>query len=224
MPQSRPATRPHFRFERAFEGVVAGCDEAGRGPLAGPVVAAAVILPKTGLPRRIASRIDDSKKLELDEREELYTAIYEYAAVGVAECTVAEIDIYNILRASLLAMARAVALLPNAPDLVLVDGNMAPTIPNPVKTVIGGDATHLSIAAASIIAKVVRDRAMRALHEVHPDYGWITNVGYATPEHRLALKRLGPTTHHRMSFAPCRNWQEADSYEAAAEDDEAAAA
>ncbi|MDB5368156.1 MAG: rnhB, partial [Rhodospirillales bacterium] len=206
MPQIRVATRPHFRFERAFDGVVAGCDEAGRGPLAGPVVAAAVILPKAGLPRRIASRIDDSKKLELDEREALYSVIYEYAAVGVAECSVAEIDVYNILRASLLAMARAVALLPAAPDLVLVDGNMAPTIPHKVKTVIGGDATHLSIAAASIIAKVVRDRAMKRLHDDHPGYGWHSNVGYATPEHRRALKALGPTPHHRMSFAPCRDW------------------
>jgi ribonuclease HII len=212
-----PPIRPHFRFERAFDGVVAGCDEAGRGPLAGPVVAAAVILPKAGLPRRIASRIDDSKKLELDEREALYGAIYEYAAVGVAECSVAEIDVYNILRASLLAMARAVALLPAAPDLVLVDGNMAPTIPHKVKTVIGGDATHLSIAAASIVAKVVRDRGMKKLHEDHPGYGWHSNVGYATPEHRRALRALGPTPHHRMSFAPCRDWQSLGETDEAAE-------
>ncbi|GIL39612.1 ribonuclease HII [Roseiterribacter gracilis] len=200
-------TRPHFRFERAFDGVVAGCDEAGRGPLAGPVVAAAVILPKTGLPRRIAGRIDDSKNLELDEREALYTAIYDYADVGVAECSVAEIDTHNILRASLLAMARAVALLKTVPHMVLVDGNMAPPISHPVKTVIGGDATHLSIAAASIVAKVVRDRTMKQLHEEHPGYGWSSNVGYATPAHRKALKALGPTPHHRMSFAPCRDWQ-----------------
>jgi ribonuclease HII len=207
-PAIRPtATRPHFRFERGFDGIVAGCDEVGRGPLAGPVVACAVILPKTGLPRRIASAIDDSKKLALEQREQLHDAIREYAEVGVAECTVAEIDQHNILRAALLAMARAVALLPSLPDLVLVDGNMAPPTDRPVKTVIGGDATHLSIAAASIVAKVVRDRGMWLLAETHPEYGWHSNVGYATPVHREALARLGPTPHHRMSFAPVRDWR-----------------
>jgi ribonuclease HII len=194
---------PHFRFERSFAGIVAGIDEVGRGPLAGPVVAAAVILPLK-LPRGLARDIDDSKKLAAPERDRLDIAIRDCATVGVGEASVAEIDSVNILQASLLAMRRAVAALAIVPDIALVDGREDPQLPMPCELVIGGDGIHLSIAAASIVAKVVRDRMMLSLAEFHPEYGWHTNVGYATQQHRNALKRFGPTAHHRTSFAPVR--------------------
>jgi ribonuclease HII len=200
MPESR---LPHFKFERAFAGVVAGIDEVGRGPLAGPVVAAAVILPRK-LPRNLLREIDDSKKVPAEDRRRLDLDIRACAVVGVGEASVAEIDTINILRAAFLAMRRAVAALAVQPDLALVDGNQHPGLDLPCQMVIGGDGIHLSIAAASICAKVARDRIMLALADSHPDYGWHTNVGYATPEHRNALKRFGPTPHHRVSFAPVR--------------------
>jgi ribonuclease HII len=200
MPESR---LPHFKFERAYAGIVAGVDEVGRGPLAGPVVAAAVVLPRK-LPRSVARDVDDSKKLTLAERERLDVAIRGCAIVGVGEASVAEIDSVNILQAAFLAMRRAMAQLTVVPDLALVDGNQHPGLPVPCQMVIGGDGIHLSIAAASIVAKVVRDRMMIALADTHPEYGWHSNVGYATPEHRKALKRFGPTPHHRTSFAPVR--------------------
>jgi ribonuclease HII len=200
MPESR---LPHFKFERAFAGIVAGVDEVGRGPLAGPVVAAAVILPRK-LPRAVARDVDDSKKLSLAERERLDLAIRGCAMVGVGEASVAEIDSINILRAAFLAMRRAMEQLGTVPDLALVDGNQHPGLPVPCQMVVGGDGIHLSIAAASIVAKVVRDRMMIALADLHPEYGWHSNVGYATPAHRNALKRFGPTPHHRTSFAPVR--------------------
>jgi len=200
MPESR---LPHFRFERSFDGIVAGVDEVGRGPLAGPVVAAAVIFPDKP-PRALLREIDDSKKLGAAERERLDVAIRGCATVGVGEASVAEIDSLNILQAALLAMRRAVAALAVAPDFALVDGNIDPRLPMPCLPVVGGDGIHLSIAAASIVAKVVRDRTMIALAETHPEYGWATNVGYGTAAHRKALKRFGPTIHHRTSFAPVR--------------------
>jgi ribonuclease HII len=200
MPESR---LPHFRFERSFAGIVVGIDEVGRGPLAGPVVAAAVILPRK-LPRALARDIDDSKKIPAPERERLDIEIRGCATVGVGEASVAEIDTINILRAALLAMRRAVAALSVTPDFALVDGREDPELPMPCLPVIGGDGIHLSIAAASIVAKVVRDRMMIALAEIHPEYGWLTNVGYGTLEHRRALQRFGPTPHHRTSFAPVR--------------------
>jgi ribonuclease HII len=194
---------PHFRFERAFAGVVAGIDEVGRGPLAGPVVAAAVILPRK-MPRHLLREIDDSKKVAAEDRARLDVDIRACAIVGIGEASVTEIDAINILRAALLAMRRAVAALAVMPDLALIDGNQHPGLDMPCQMVIGGDGIHLSIAAASICAKVVRDRMMFALAQSHPEYGWSTNVGYATPEHRKALKRFGPTPHHRVSFAPVR--------------------
>ena len=200
MPESR---LPHFQFERAFAGVVCGVDEVGRGPLAGPVVAAAVVLPRK-LPRAVARDVDDSKKLTLAERERLDLEIRGCAMVGVGEASVAEIDSINILRAAFLAMRRAVEQLGVVPDLALVDGNQHPGLTVPCQMVIGGDGIHLSIAAASIVAKVVRDRFMITLADLHPEYGWHSNVGYATPAHRNALKRFGPTPHHRTSFAPVR--------------------
>lgn len=193
---------PSFRYEQACTATpVAGIDEAGRGPLAGPVVAAAVILDRGALPRRIARRIDDSKKLEPEERERLFVAIRPYAEIGVGEASVEEIDRFNILRATFLAMYRALGALPRPPAIALVDGNQAPNLGCPVQTIVGGDGISLSIAAASIVAKVTRDRLMASLDSAYPGYGWITNKGYATEEHRAALLHLGPCPLHRRSFS-----------------------
>jgi ribonuclease HII len=194
---------PTFRFERKCEAQpVAGIDEAGRGPLAGPVIAAAVVLDMARLPRRIARRIDDSKQLAPAEREELFELVRPYAAIGVGGASVSEIDSINILRATYLAMRRAVTRLPVRPAVALVDGNGAPDLPCEVRTIIDGDALSLSIAAASIVAKVTRDRLMMLLARHHPGYGWEHNAGYGTDEHRDALLRLGLTPHHRRSFRP----------------------
>jgi ribonuclease HII len=187
---------------------VCGVDEAGRGPLAGPVVAAAVILPPR-LARALSSSIDDSKKLLAPVREVLAEEIKAVAAVGIGLATVEEIDCYNILRASLMAMKRAVEALPHPPLLALVDGNHKPPLSIPVELMIGGDGLELSIAAASIVAKVHRDGLMRRLHEDYPHYGWHQNVGYATRQHRDAIRRHGATPHHRVSFAPVRDVIEA---------------
>ncbi|HYZ64812.1 MAG TPA: ribonuclease HII [Acetobacteraceae bacterium] len=195
--------RPHFKRERAHGGRVAGVDEVGRGPLAGPVVAVAVVFPG-GVPRRVAPLIDDSKKLTAEEREKAAKAIRKCAEIAIGAASVAEILQLNILHASMLAMRRAVLRLREPPQLVLVDGNRAPDLPCPVECCIGGDATSLSIAAASIVAKVVRDRAMVRLADRYPLYGWHENVGYATPEHRAALRRHGPSRHHRAAFGTVR--------------------
>jgi ribonuclease HII len=200
---------PDFAIERRCRGTVCGIDEAGRGPLAGPVVAAAVILDRQRFPASLRRRLDDSKALSAAERDICYRALRRCAGRGtahiaVAAASVAEIDGINILRAALLAMARAVAGLPVRPDIAIVDGTIAPPLACNVETVIGGDALSFSVAAASVVAKVTRDRIMRALAPRYPGYGWATNVGYATPEHGAALRRLGPTRHHRRSFAPVR--------------------
>jgi len=196
---------PNYVFESRvlakMSGPVAGVDEAGRGPLAGPVVAAAVILDR----KRIPSGLDDSKKMTPAGREEAYARIMECAVVGVGEASVDEIDLVNIRQATHLAMARAVRALGIAPAFALVDGNDAPALPCRCDTIIGGDARSVSIAAASIVAKVTRDRMMIALHEEHPGYSWLTNKGYGSPEHLMALARLGPCVHHRRSFAPVRD-------------------
>ena len=180
---------------------MAGVDEAGRGPLAGPVVAAAVVFP-TGVPRRLAALLDDSKKLSVEQRLAAFQALRASgrAEIAVGAASVAEIERLNILHASLLAMRRAVARLPAPPDLALVDGNQPPPLECPLRCVVGGDGLSLSIAAASIVAKVLRDRAMTRLGVRFPDYGWGTNAGYATELHVTALRRLGPTPHHRPSF------------------------
>src|ERR1700759_5598109 len=193
---------PTFRRERALikRGVwpVAGCDEAGRGPLAGPVVAAAVILD----PDRIPRGLDDSKRLTAEEREDLFEKICRTSAFAVAFASPARIDRDNILRASLWALARPVHALPEAPKHVFVDGRDRIDVPGHCEAVIGGDGLVMSIAAASIVAKVTRDRLMWALGQDCPGYGFEQHKGYAVPEHLAALDRLGPSVHHRSLFAP----------------------
>ncbi len=197
---------PEETFEGAAEARglarVAGVDEVGRGPLAGPVTAAAVRLR----PGRIPQGLADSKTLTSRRREALYAELLDVAEVSVAHASAAEIDRLNILQASHLAMCRALAGLPAPVDLALVDGNRLPTgMPCPGQAIVRGDALCVSIAAASIVAKVVRDRIMGALAQQHPGYGWERNAGYGTREHCQALLDLGPTPYHRRSFAPVRN-------------------
>ena len=182
-------------------GLMAGVDEVGRGPLAGPVVAAAVILHEKGTIRGL----NDSKLLSAEERERLDREIRRRAVCcSVAEASVEEIDRFNILRAALLAMRRAVEGLVQQPSIVLVDGNQRPELTMPVRTVVGGDARVRAISAASIIAKVHRDRLLTALHDKHPQYGFDGHKGYSTPEHLAALREHGACPHHRRSFAPVR--------------------
>jgi ribonuclease HII len=197
---------PHYRYESQYlktaPGPVAGVDEAGRGPLAGPVVAAAVILQHGRIPKGL----NDSKQLSAEAREDLFPRIMEFSiAVGVGEASVDEIDLVNIRQATHLAMARAVRALSVAAEFALVDGNDAPALPCPCDTLVDGDARSVSIAAASIIAKVTRDRMMAALHLEHPEFCWHTNKGYGTAEHLQALSRHGVTRHHRRSFSPVHN-------------------
>lgn len=190
---------PSFTRERKIGGHVAGIDEAGRGPLAGPVYAAAVILDPARLPRGV----DDSKAMTADARDKMFDKIMERAlAVGIGVASVTEIDEINILQATMLAMRRAADALALAPVHAFVDGNRAPSLACPVETIIDGDAKSMSIAAASIIAKVTRDRVMRTLDGEHPGYNWAQNKGYGTPDHLAALDLLGPSVHHRRSFAP----------------------
>ncbi len=201
---SRPG--PDFTLERAAmeRGLlrVAGVDEVGRGPLAGPVTAAAVILD----PDNIPAGLDDSKKLTAKRREKLFGEIVASARVAVAHASVAEIDRFNILRAAHLAMVRAIRLLPAIPDHVLVDGNLLPRdLSLSAEPVTKGDARSLSIAAASIVAKICRDRVMVDLAQQHPGYGWRTNAGYPSKSHKQALQDLGVTPHHRRSFKPVHN-------------------
>jgi ribonuclease HII len=205
-----PLPPPDFAFETAAlargAALVIGVDEAGRGPLAGPVLAAAVRLD----PARIPPGLADSKVLSAAARARLHAAIAATAAVGVGEAAVEEIDRLNILRASHLAMERAVAAL-GAVDHALIDGPMVPRgLRCSATAIVRGDARSLSVAAASIVAKVLRDRIMVALSQQFPGYGWDRNAGYPTPGHLDALHRLGPTPWHRRSFAPVHKtlWQE----------------
>jgi ribonuclease HII len=177
--------------------IVAGVDEAGRGPLAGPVVAAAVILCAGGI-----DGLDDSKKLSSARRARLEAEIKARCRWAVGEASVEEVDALNILQATMLAMARAVDALGVAPDLVLVDGNRCPRWHHASEAVVGGDALHPCISAASIVAKEHRDRLMRAADAVHPGYGWASNKGYGSAAHMAALRELGPSPLHRRSFAP----------------------
>lgn len=192
--------RPCFKLEKEHPLPLAGVDEAGCAPLAGPVVAAAVILDRDRFPRGI----DDSKKLSLDAREALHGKLMSQARCGVGICSVEEIDALNIYWARMLAMARAVEALGFDPAFVLVDGNRCPRWERPSKAIVAGDARCRSIAAASIIAKVTRDRIMAEYAAEYPGYGWERNRGYPTPDHRRALRELGPTPLHRRSFGLVR--------------------
>ena len=200
MPSAR--ITPDYSHERACGGIrVAGVDEVGRGPLAGPVTAAAVILD----PANIPPGINDSKRLSAAARARLAEAIKASATWAIAHASVAEIDALNILQASHLAMRRALEALDSPADFALIDGNRLPRgLTIPAQTLVKGDAHSLSIGAASIIAKVERDRIMCELSLESPGYGWEKNAGYPSLQHRQALARLGPTPHHRLSFAPLR--------------------
>jgi ribonuclease HII len=185
--------------------VVCGVDEVGCAPLAGPVVAAAVILPAKGLPRKLTALINDSKIVPAPKREAAAAALPNYCVISFGQASVEEIDTINIYHARMLAMQRAVAGLSVRPELALIDGNATPReLCCSARTVVDGDAKCLSIAAASIVAKVFRDTYMRKLAREFPGYGWETNVGYGTRDHRSAMARLGLTPHHRRSFAPVR--------------------
>ena len=193
--------RPCFKIERDFPMPLAGVDEAGCAPLAGPVVAAAVILDRDRFPRGI----DDSKKLPLETREAIFGRLEKVARIGVGIASVEEIDELNIYWARMLAMSRAVEALGFDPAWVLVDGNATPRWQRPSKAIVAGDAKSRSIAAASIVAKVTRDRIMADHALTYPGYGWETNRGYPTPQHIRALDSLGLTPLHRRSFAPVRD-------------------
>ncbi|WP_233848642.1 ribonuclease HII [Paraburkholderia sp. HD33-4] len=197
----RVVAQAGLNFESA-EDIVCGVDEAGRGPLAGPVVAAAVIFDPA---KPMIRGLDDSKVLTALKREALYDKIVERAlAYCIASATVEEIDSLNILHATMLAMKRAVEGLSVVPTLVKVDGNRCPTLSIRSEAVIGGDALVKSISAASILAKVTRDRMLVELHQAYPMYGFDAHAGYGTPQHLAALREHGPCEHHRRSFAPVR--------------------
>jgi ribonuclease HII len=199
-------TQPDYTIEQALHAKgfarIAGVDEVGRGPLAGPVMAAAVILNPDDIP----DGLNDSKKLTGKRREALEAQIFGKASVGLGEASVAEIDEHNILRASHIAMLRAVEALDPAPDYLLIDGNLLPNgLSIPAEPVVKGDGRSVSIAAASIVAKLWRDRVMVDLAQQFPGYGWEKNAGYPTKQHRDGLQNLGVTPHHRRSFKPVHN-------------------
>lgn len=210
--QKRPAVSrrpaPSYAFELAAGAGaarrVAGVDEAGRGALAGPVVAAAVILDPQRLPRGLRGAIRDSKQLSPRQRERLAEQLLACAEVGIGQSGAAEIDRFGVARATLAAMASAVEALPQPPDVALIDGPLLPVLACEARAIIGGDHLCLSIAAASIIAKVTRDRIMTLLAMRYPGYGWEHNAGYGTPAQLAALVQLGPVPPHRRSFAPLR--------------------
>lgn len=200
----KQSEKPDYLLEREYgapERVICGVDEVGRGPLAGPVIAAAVVLDPANIPHHL----NDSKKLSAKKREELNDIILTTASFGFGEASLEEIDELNILQASMLAMQRAVQNLPCKVDHILVDGNRLPNFEAPATAVIKGDQKSLSIAAASIIAKIKRDFLMKNLAKIHPEYGWERNAGYGTREHMEALNLVGPSRFHRKSFAPIRD-------------------
>lgn len=199
----RSVSAPTAHYENCHGGIVAGVDEVGRGCLAGPVCAAAVILPDHLLKTDIGIR--DSKCLARRKREAIAAQLKDEAHVGIGLVSVEDIDRLNILNAALLAMTKAVRALPCQPAHCLIDGNRLPhDLPCPATAVVKGDQHSLSIAAASIIAKTHRDALMQQLHAEHPAYGWAANAGYGTKAHLNALALVGPTRHHRRSFKPLR--------------------
>ena len=193
---------PDLSREISLGGRVAGIDEAGRGPWAGPVVAAAVVLNQSKMPDELRFGIKDSKVISSAKRERLFSLLRLHTEIGVGRAEVTEIDETNILNATFMAMRRALQALSISVDIALVDGNQAPNLPCKVETLVKGDALSLSIAAASIVAKVHRDREMAMLAKTFPGYGWEKNAGYGTKEHREALARIGVTPHHRKTFSP----------------------
>ena len=195
--RSKPTRRPDLALERKYSGPMAGVDEAGRGPWAGPVVAAAVIF--TGKPPK---GINDSKQVPPEAREDLFAKIHAVAHVGVGIVTVETIDEINIYHATHAAMTQAISVLTVQPAVALIDGNRCPKLDMPAEPLIGGDTLSISVAAASIIAKVTRDRIMRELALSFPLYLWERNKGYGTRDHAAALKLHGPCIHHRRSFRP----------------------
>lgn len=202
--------RPDFSFEDSETGPVCGIDEVGRGPLAGPVVAAAVIIDRSRACPDVLAQINDSKKIPGKKREYLSNRIQEFSEVSVAICDVDTIDRINILNASLLAMKEACEKLALRPFAALIDGNKAPKLFCRTKTIISGDAKSLSIAAASIIAKHTRDEMMKMLATDFPHYSWETNAGYGTANHLKAIQIHGVTPHHRRSFSPISHFLNQD--------------
>jgi ribonuclease HII len=196
-PRRRRLLRHEERLSRSGFRLIAGVDEAGRGPLAGPVVAGAVILKSL----RFRCRVDDSKALSASQRETAYREIVDNAFVGVGIVDEGVIDRINIYQATLSAMCRAVANLPVPPDVIMVDGNMHPRINCPVEPIVKGDSESLSIAAASIVAKVTRDRIMIGYDRAYPQYGFARHKGYGTPQHKAALRAHGRSPIHRVSFS-----------------------
>ena len=199
---------PDLSLELAHDGIVCGLDEAGRGPLAGPVLAACVHIPPEARQESFWGMVNDSKKLSGKKRDALFDLIIAHTHYGIAQASAREIDEINILQASLLAMSRALEGMSKTftltPALALVDGNRKPKLPCAVRTVVKGDSISLSIAAASILAKVTRDRLMNDLCAQYPLYGWSRNAGYGTAEHMQAINDHGVTEHHRRSFAPVK--------------------
>ena len=209
MPVKKTKSMPDFTIEQKWmkkiNGPVAGIDEAGRGPWAGPVTAAAVILDLDNIP----AGLNDSKKLSEVRREQLFGEIMQTSIVGIGHASPDDIDQLNILRATMWAMKQAHDNLATAPKAILIDGNQRPDIDTAMETIIKGDAKSLSIAAASIIAKVTRDRLMGELDQKYPGFGWASNKGYGTKEHQNGIAAHGVTPHHRKSFAPIRRAIEA---------------
>ncbi|MDY6407711.1 MAG: ribonuclease HII [Pseudomonadota bacterium] len=201
---------PDFTYEKevATQGLIFGFDEAGRGPWCGPVVAACVCWPNFKIPSDLALAINDSKKLSAKKREQLFPLIMESGAIiGVGQASASEIDKINILQASFLAMHRAMEVVicqGSKPAYALIDGNKLPNWNIPMRAIIGGDSRSLSIAAASIVAKVTRDHIMTDLAKDYPQYGWEKNAGYGTKDHQQALAQYGITPYHRRSYAPIR--------------------
>lgn len=196
---------PDFILENEHPGLVCGVDEAGRGPWAGPVTAAAVLFDQASLSPDLAQALNDSKKLSVKKRESLIDRIKKESIWAVGNASVAEIDQYNILQATYLAMTRAVQGLTQKPDFVLIDGNkIPPALDIPARAIVKGDALSCSIAAASIIAKVTRDHHMAELAKDYPHYGWDKNAGYGVKHHQDGLAHHGITPHHRKSFKPIK--------------------
>ncbi len=197
---------PDFELENTHKGAVCGIDEVGRGPLAGPVVAACVHIPYKTRTLPFITELKDSKKISKPKLEILYEHITQNCTFSIAEISVEEIDKINILQASLKAMTTACRNMEMLPSFALVDGNQTPDLPCPAKAIIKGDSKSYSIAAASIIAKVTRDRMMKKLHENFPYYGWDTNAGYGSKAHLDGINQHGITEHHRKSYAPIKNF------------------